>query len=408
MKIAFSKNGKSIKFLNEHFSATGGDNEAGQMLRLLANNNPNDTFYIIGRSEFSRLNEYQKSQLFDYNNVIDVWADLPPKSSQEDIAHWIIDFGVKFDASIMMVGQIGNVTIPDRIQQIKEPSLMASVITMTRGYSTPLNMYHNENLDVPVIEICNDPRYVLNQSRDMMFIPKASLSQFNETYQKRFITSYDDQTFRYVDVPLTYNEMEKIFLYKRETSPINLEKRDTLFSIVLNEGDPSRYSMLKQWVLDKIEDVEVIGAWDEKHTSKDKRFVGSMKLDDVHNKFKRVRSTFIIPIKPGWVTSKYIEMIHAGVIPFLHPTYDTQNHTGLGDFFRPRNTNELYERIEKLKDDKVYFDMISTLRELHNLEKYYDGSHLSNIVMKTINPKYIAPTKVAKTNNVNSLEDFFA
>ena len=53
MNIAFAKLGKSIKFKGA-FSPHGGDNESLAILLALANNNPNDTFYIAGKSDYAK------------------------------------------------------------------------------------------------------------------------------------------------------------------------------------------------------------------------------------------------------------------------------------------------------------------------------------------------------------------
>jgi len=401
--IAFSKIGKSIKF-HTKYSPSGGDNEASQLLCILANNNPDKTFYIVGRSDFSKMSSTQSSEMFKFGNVIDTYASRPKNAKYT----WLNDYFAdkKVDVHIAMTGQIGTVTIPGKIKQVRNPELIASVIEMTRGYSTDTISWMNDNQHIPVLNVINDPRYDMSQSRDMIVNPKWSLSQFNYSYIKNSIRSYEDQTRDEHTINVKYAEMEKIFLYGRSEVPINIKDRIVNFMVVLNEGSPSRYPMLNEWILSKVEDVEVYGSWSDERALSDSRFKGSLVIDELQKKLSNVRSTFIIPIAPGWVTSKYIEMIHAGVVPFLHPTYDSSNLTGLPEFLRPKTPEELFKRIEQLKDDSVYMKVISALRHKYLSSCYTDGSKLNKIIMTEIDSAYQAPD-LSLYNRVesNSLEE---
>lgn len=387
MNIAFSKIGKSIKLTNSGFSAAGGDSEAPAMLRILANNNPDKKFYIAGRSNFGKLSERERLTLFPYDNVIDCWAGSKgqnielPKNYFKDI---------KLEAHIMMVGQVGTVTVPGRIKQVHNPELIASVIDMTKGYASPLTVWMNES-EVPVIEIINDPRYTLGQSRDIIFNPKVSLSQFNYTYEKNTIESYENQERVLKNIPAKYAEMEKIFLYDRKVYRPEISKRKNNFVMVLNEGKPSRYPLLKEWILNHNEDVSVYGVWDEETIKDDKRFVGSLHIDKLQEVLSTHRSSFCIPIAPGWVTSKYIELIAAGVVPFLHPTYDSQDNTGIPEFLRPKTPEELAKRVAKLNDDATYTTVINSLQSKYITQEYLDGYRLNNIVMSSFIENYKRP-----------------
>jgi len=120
-----------------------------------------------------------------------------------------------------------------------------------------------------------------------------------------------------------------------------------------------------------------------------------------------VRATFIIPIADGWVTSKYIEMIHAGVVPFLHPSYDKQNHLDLPDFFRPSTPSELMKRVEMLKDDDFFMKAITALQSKFCVDEYYNGRALNEIIMSEIIDGYVAPDvsqyAVKESNTLDSL-----
>ena len=409
--IGFAKIGKSVKFKRNRFSPIGGDNEPSTVLISLANNNPDKTFYIVGRSDFSTLNEAEALDLFPYDNVIDIWKGI--KNTGPDFYRHVINYfgqkGFQLDYTVMMVGQVGTVTIPDKILKVRDADgKCAAVIDMTRNYTSPIAIWLNE-VKPPYVEIVNDPRYVMNQSRDIFHLPATSIGQYDYEYTNNVIKSYEDQTRAIRTVPSTYQGMETCFCinyeYKEE---FNLDRKIP-FMVILNEAKPSRYKLLKEWVLDDIQDVEIYGKWEHEATETDTRFKGSVHLDDVMNKMNNVKFTFIIPIAKGWVTSKYIEMIHAGVIPFLHPTYDEQGHLPIPEFLRPKTPQELRARMERLlNNEEEYQTVIKGLRKLICTPEVYDGTFLNNKIMTAMDADYVAPdvsgyeVKVAAT-----LEDFF-
>ena len=389
--IAFAKIGKSIKF-NSKYSPTGGCNESPNLLISLAKTNPNNMYYLIGRSDFKKLTDDDKTSLFPNNNVIDVYENAPKLTDRKDynsplfqhINNYFKEKNVKIDYSIMMLGQVGTVTIPGRIKQIKNPELTASVIDMTLNYTTPIVTWLNDNLDIPLIEIINDPRYTLAQSRDIFHLPDVSLSQYNDSYLKKYISSYDNQIpLQQTNINISYSEMEKLFLLNREF-PNNYNKtRNTKFTIILNEGSPSRYSLLKTWVLENpsLNIAEIYGKWEHKETENDSRFKGSIQLEEVQQKMEDTKYTFIIPIKKGWVTSKYIEMIYAGCLPFFHPTYDEQRHIDVPEILRPQTMEDLNLAInyfEEHEEDRI--KLIKELQEKFIKETDLNGLNISNII----------------------------
>jgi hypothetical protein len=412
--IGFCKVGKSVKFRNTKYSPIGGDNEASCTLRALANNNPDKNFYIIGRSDFATLNDTEKANLFPYDNVIDVWEGVGLDISQKYFNHIITYFKEKditLDFTFMMVGQLSNVTIPDRIEKVREGNdgKPAATLDMSKWYTTPIFTWLNEEKP-PYIEIVNDPRYTIKQPRDLFHMPMRSLGQYDYDYETFAIRNYDDQERITRVVHSEYAGMETAFCGDYEyTQDVNLNRK-TDFMVVLNEGKPSRYDLLKEWVLNKFDDVEIYGKWEHDAVNVDSRFQGSARIDQLQKKLRDVKFTFIIPIKEGWVTSKYIEMIHAGVIPFLHPTYDTQRHLPIPDFLRPNTPAEFYERMQGLiNNPKQYETILLGLRNSILKPEYYNGAFINDKIMTAFDPSYQRPdVRAFEKKIVTTLEDFFA
>lgn len=405
MNIAFSKIGKSIKFNDKNYSPIGGDNEAPTLLRVLARHNPDSKFYLVGRSDYSRLTERQRAEMFPWNNVVDLY-DQPVVDPVTHVESKLQSLGVKIDAHIAMCGQVGNVTIPNRIWGVRDPSRHVNIIDMTRGYTTPITAWMNDNQHIPVIQIVNDPRYTFAQAKDLMVTPKYTLSQYDTVFEHSHIKSYEDQTRITTKFELQYAGMEKIFLCDRPEPVLNTN-RPVNFMIAINEGNPSRYSMLKEWVLDDVSDVEVYGQWSEEISSSDARFKGSLHIEELQNKMRSVRSTFIIPIAPGWVTSKYIEMIYAGVVPFFHPSYDSKRLLGDLDFLRVETPKQLMERVSMMQQDDVYERCIKLLQKKFIKQIDLDGTTINLTIMRAIDPAYMTrDLQTPKTVNIG-LDNFF-
>ena len=421
--IAFAKIGKSIKFKTA-YSHVGGDNEAPAVVRAIANNNPDKKIYIIGRSDFDKLTEIERVQMFPYDNVVNVWSACKTKTYTnkhdyndpffQHIGNYFKENDIKIDFGVMMVGQVGNVVIPGKIRQIRKPDEIASIIDMSLNYSAPIAIWLNE-YKVPYVEVINDPRYTMAQARDIFHMPSVSLGQFNWMYEFNSIKSYEDQERQITPMESVYAGMEKAFLVGRKRQDVSKLPKSRTFCVVLNEGEPSRYNMLNDWVLSNMDDVEVYGRWEhpKAQSEVDSRFRGSVYLEDAQKIMSETKYTLIIPIREGWVTSKYIEMIHAGVIPFLHPTYDMQGHIQLPKILRPATADAMFKSIEKLESTPGAREALLELLSKSILtDDLYSGKAISDSILeaghKQIGRDYAA-VDVSKfaVKRVASLDDFF-
>ena len=136
--IAFAKIGKSIKFKTP-FSPVGGDNEAPAVVRAIANNNPDKKIYIIGRSDFDKLTEMERVQMFPYDNVVNVWSACKTKTYTnkhdyndpffQHIGNYFKENDIKIDFGVMMVGQVGNVVFQERSNKLE--ILMILLLSLT-------------------------------------------------------------------------------------------------------------------------------------------------------------------------------------------------------------------------------------------------------------------------------------
>ena len=88
MRIAIGKIGKSIKFGPEEKGTgkkamTAGSIDARIIFQTLIKFNPQDTFYLIGRSNFSRLKPEVRKKVDPHGNVVDVSNNGFPSESSD-------------------------------------------------------------------------------------------------------------------------------------------------------------------------------------------------------------------------------------------------------------------------------------------------------------------------------------
>jgi len=384
MNIGIGKFGKSILFDSKKWGAIGGDLDAPVLISLMATRNPQNKYYLLGHSDYSRLKPELKNAVTPHDNIIDCWVGHKGEPYTNVLLEWFKSHNIKLDIAILHCGPTGNSNIPDLIKSIKGDRVTKTLFCF-RKYAGPIvHLLNTTNL--PYFTISVDSRYTPFRARDLFNHPKFSMSQINGYNQKKYkhIKSYDDHTIELVGYDHYYSGIETLFLTmkKKPTWEEFSKPKDKGFVVVLNEGGNGawcRGPLLKQYVLDSFPDVEVYGQWSTLWNL-DKRFKGPKKFMDLEDTLKGTKYTFIIPIAKDWVTAKFWEMIHYGIIPFFHPTYDTQKNIKCPDFIRVKDPQDLVDKIKFLDSHKD--DYFALLAELYNMleEKYYDGNFISESI----------------------------
>lgn len=410
--IAVGKIGKSVLFNSSQWGAIGGDNEAPIFYENLFHKNPDITFYIIGASDYSRIDKSERDRINQCGNVIDAWDTFTEwgksyrgesKSKRQDyLAEWM-KTSPKIDIGLLFIGPTGTSNVVGKSRLMSDPTTLASPIEMLSKYAGPVIDYLNMNRQMPWVGILNDPRFFPANMRDMFHRPSLVLSQYTESIKHTTVTAYDNHKPETVNVQSNYTAMETIFLIGKEkgkaiteaptasldsffedTVELKEGEKDIKFMIVCNEGRPSRYPDLKKYILDHIENVDIYGKWTDEILNNDKRFKGPKKFNDLQQMLPRVKYTFCIPIKKGWVTAKFWEMAYYGIIPFLHPTYDEQNNLKCPEFLRVTDSQDLYKKIEFLEKNPDAYNILRSNIESMLKNEYYDGTYLNNLTIQTL------------------------
>jgi hypothetical protein len=367
--------GRPLKFNKKKWNPVGGDNEKIQLILKLAELNPDDNFYIISNNDINTLNfESFDDENNIPKNIINCFSSIKRgQLSKKIYDDFIVDYfksnNIKIDKAIIFSG-------PQSSSNLDWYSKRMEFIKYNSSY---IFKFLNESM-VPWDFIFNDPRNNF-ECRDLYNLPKRILGQYNFEFNFKFKNPQKSNIEPFeTKLKSEYTGIEKIFLLDAKISD-NI-KTDNKLKIVLNEGTPSRYSELKKYVLDYIDDVEIYGKWKDYN---DERFKGTRTFDEIKEIFNDTKYTFIIPIAKGWVTSKYIEMISYGIIPFFHPDYDTQKHLKVPDFIRVSSPDELHRKIELLEHDiDLYNHILDECKSLIT-EDDISGVTLNNLIIKNLN-----------------------
>ena len=385
-KCLIGKFGKSILFNKSRWGLIGGDAAPYLLFLFLAKRYPECDFYLLGKSDFSKLKD--RSEMPE--NIFDLWKDFNPKD-KIPYSDWplkvIQENNLKFDFGLFFCGPVGYTNIKGKNVLLKDPTQKAKVLEMFEKYSGPMMHALNE-LQIPYFTICEDPKYAPMQCRDLFNVEKFSLAQYDKNYTSNRIKSYEENsTLEKRESHYRYAGVETIFLLGEEKIDFRTINKDIKMSLILNEGmgkAKGRGEIVEEWILSKDPNVPIYGKWHAEWMEKYPGNFQPVKLKDMEDEVWRTRYTFIIPIMKHWVTSKFWKMIHYGVIPFFHPYYDTQKHLDVPEFLRPKTPEEMWERI-------AYLEKYPAAREKllekfwHMLEdEYYSGHFLGEVFDKAI------------------------
>ena len=397
--------GSVIRLRKKNIKRWDGTSEYYKLIWALVRQKAISKVSLIQKSDWNNLTEEEKIE-FDPRGVIyDVYSEnnlRAPKFNKnltrEDISFiWkalkdkdLPDFGLGFYAQ-----GLTTTNIPNFLYKYTNPNEFRQVLAANCNYAAPVLDYLNMS-KINWYLILQDPRYLGKRAklRDMYNVPKCILSQYNSESTITTIDKYEiGAPESEKNIKLYYTGIEKLNLINEKIiSPET--KRTNKFAIVAmqsshgkNNINDYRYKILKKWFLDykKYEnnDIKIYGRWSEIFTKGYPQFKGFKESYEIDKIFENTRYTFIIPIKANWVTSKYAEMIRVGVVPFLHPDYDTQfNVFPKNSFIRVQNPDELYKKMKYLEENPhKRIELVKKLQEKY-IKDAYRGEFLINILNK--------------------------
>src|SRR5574344_103507 len=387
--IAIAKMGKTISFNFEKHGPIGGDIDCPSFIYAIAKTYPEHDFWIIGRNDYSKVypegllpnihsiwNEKCYSLL--YEPGIKPWSNIDDndyESHPEDFENYynyveniFNKLNIKIDFAFIFMGMTFTVS-QFNIKPIKnnkrDTKTYAKTILAATMYASFLSKWLNES-KVPYVNIATDPRQYGTVPKDIVNQPLMYLSQIDEVFK------YGSPSPLYYPKDISHDpvNIQNNIYSGIEILPIMIKEPIEKFpekhgiNLILNEGNTrgnnrskSRYDMVNKWILsNKDLDCSIYGKWDESIIASDKRFKGPIRPIDLGSVLNTTKYTLCIPIEAGWITAKYLEMLHYGVIPFVTSEYASK----VKEHYIPneliiKTPDEMWKKIEFLdNNDDIY------------------------------------------------------
>lgn len=403
--VVFSKVGIKLYFHPKNWNYAGGGFDYLNSCLAIIRHNPENQYYFCQSSDIAQLSPDEHMCMFPENNVHFPYEDFHGAVKDDDPEYlksvwqpflwkWFEDRGIKPDFGLFDFGIYFNTNTMFEIKTDRGshgdyamPSIMAKryampIVHMVNEWDGPwISMHHDPRSDLKQRDIFNKPFFMAAQANN-----KYSYKTWNRARQDFDMTNYHQEYFGIQESALIGQD-------RGDISDL-LKKKTKQFGIVCNQSKDDRNAIdrtqiLRKYVLDEFEDVEVFGKWDEEVTRGDRRFCGIVPKRDLNDRIVSWKYSLCIPIGKGWATSKYLEMISNGIVPFLHPYYDGQKNTKLPhDFLHVKDAADLKKKIEYLEKGDNYEKFITKLYNFYMRDEFLTGSSINNRFMKKFIPGY--------------------
>lgn len=422
MNILIGKLGKVVKFKNLQI-ATGGDTCIilfSTMSRMM----PEHNFYFFGPNDLDKLTEEEYNYLFPNKNVFSVYATpraigYPPGRegkrgeellSHEPIVENIRQKGLKFDFALIFVGYVSNHTLCNCLEKMDGSGEYCLAMNAFKRYAGPY-VHALNSLGVPLYTIAEDPRYITINASELFNRERLVLTQMVDRDVKvkyKYITSYEDHTYiKDTMIPCTYADAEKIFLMGIDKNwrekidiqrKLNNTKNPKCIILSNGHGTPAlnsgstvhngRLKGYKEYVIDGLKDTpyadtHIYGKWDDPAPQEFPQ-IQDRKIIDLADEIADAKYSLVYSIVKDFVTIKPYEMIVKGLIPFIHPDYDSKHLLKLPDYVYVKDPKDFANKMVELDANPDKY--IKVLNECLDCIKpeYMDGSHVVNIFMHKI------------------------
>lgn len=279
MKYAVAKIGQKIIF-DRSSSACDRSNTNGNvgtylLFKLLAETNPDDTFFVISDND----------GCFPAGNMVDA-----SKMSEDDLKE------AGLDAMFVLTG----------LTEFEKGSRLFGLLN---------------NLPAKFILMSDDPRCLDSVSSEprLTRVPDKIVSQFQGQYlfkgQLMQVEYIPIQTASCYGYDIASKEWEDL---GRKTIPViavantsgeAYDRVKVLSSLIKHHPKLPVYGRLSQ------QEKELLG---------ESRCKGEVKYDEMQKILQQSYFTVLVPIRQGWVTSKYIEALMNHVVPIFHEDYATE------------------------------------------------------------------------------------
>ena len=398
-KVGFFKLGKAIKFNENSWGAIGGDCEPKQLINSIAKRNPNIEYWLLSPNDLGRVRAKEKpavQSLFGDPvkaesaaevNIHEFHSKMENRKSSEETVELIK--GLDLDFIFFYTGPSSTVNIPNYINK-KDGNGQVKSLDFFKYYAAPIIQAMNElEKKVPIVGLLVDNRYVLAcKDWGINNRPTYFLAQNNFTKEEQYFYQPPLRDVKTITSTYEYSGIETVFLLDKtryNTDELFEMKKTDSFMMLQNQGKGTggmdRWDPVRDYIVENDIKTDVYGKWDDELKEKyPDWFKGEKRIESMTDELLNTKYTFCVPIKEGMVTSKYAEMLHYGIIPFLHPSYDTEfNVFPDGHFIRCKTPADLKKKVEFLNANPDHYKkLFYNLQEKYLKDSYYSGEHVDN------------------------------
>lgn len=341
MNYAIAKIGQRIIF-DRNSSACDRSNTNGNvgtylLFRLLAETNPDDVFYVISNNDGA----YPIGNMVDASNM-----------SEDDLR------GAGIDAMFVLTG----------LTEFEQGTRLFDLIN---------------NLPAKFILMSDDPRCLdsVEKEERLKRIPDKIVSQFQGQYmfkEKLMQVDYVPlQTASCYGYDISAKEWEDLgkkaipVVAVANTSGDGYDRIEVLNSLIKHHPKLPVYGRLSQ------KEKEVLG---------ESKCKGEVKYNEMQDILQSSYFTVLVPIRKGWVTSKYIEALMNHVVPIFHEDYATDllNNEGLFVVNSPYGLHSILSD-HRGKRSRYWVYVCELIDEL--VKPYIDGKVLSKKLIECVGGK---------------------
>ena len=405
-RVGFFKLGKAIKFNENSWGAIGGDCEPKQLINSIAKRNPNIEYWILSPNDLGRVRAKEKpavqslfgdpviAELAAEPNIHEFHSKMENRKSADETVKFIKELDLDF--IFFYTGPSSTVNIPNYINK-KDGNGQVKSLDFFKYYAAPIIQAMNElEKKVPIVGLLVDNRYVLAcKDWGINNRPTYYLAQNNFTKEEQYFYQPPLRDVKTITSTYEYSGIETVFLLDKtryNTDELFEMKKTDSFLMLQNQGKGTggmdRWDPVKDYIVENGIKTDIYGKWDEELKEKyPDWFKGEKRIESMTDELLNTKYTFCVPIKEGMVTSKYAEMLHYGIIPFLHPSYDTEfNVFPDGHFIRCKTPADLKKKVEFLNDNPDHYKkLFYNLQEKYLRDSYYTGEHVDNKIWEAYN-----------------------
>jgi len=398
-KVGFFKLGKSIKFNENSWGAIGGDCEPKQLINAIAKRNPNIEYWLLSPNDLGKVRAKEKpavQSLFGPpvetetaapSNVKEFHSTMKERKSADEAAQIIKDLDLDF--IFFYTGPSSTVNIENYINKVDGTGKVKS-LDFFKYYAAPIIKAMNElEKKVPIVGLLVDNRYILackdwnDNNRPTYYLAQNTFTKTEEFFCNPPLREIDT-----IESTYEYSGIETVFLLDKKrynTDELFEMKKTNSFMMLQNQGKGSggmdRWDPVRDYIVKNDIETDIYGKWDDDLKKEYPNwFKGEKRIETMTDELLATKYTFCVPIKEGMVTSKYAEMLHYGIIPFLHPSYDTDfNVFPDGHFIRCKSPEDLKKKVQFLNDNPEHYKkLFYNLQEKYLKDSYYTGEHVDN------------------------------